>query len=74
MANTPTTALGAAMRAARGDTSGTEIAAKIGLSKQVFYRFERGDAEPAVKAAEKLATWLGWSVGAVIDAARRPAE
>lgn len=73
---TPITALGSAMRERRGAVPAKTACINAGLTLSVFYRFERGSQLVGVRAAEKLAAWLGppWTPGAVIDAARRPAE
>lgn len=68
----PKTALSAAMRKRRGDVSGDDVAAEIGVTRDTFYRIERGSHIPSIPTAEKLASWLGWSIGQVIDAAMRP--
>lgn len=73
---TPTTTLGAAMRERRGELPAKVACKAAGLTLPVYYRFERGSQLVGIRAAEKLAAWLGapWTPGAVIDAARRPAE
>jgi len=70
----PTTQLGAALRARRGPLSGDVVAAKVGLERGTYYIFERGDSRPGLASAAKLAAWLGWTVGQVVDASERPAE
>ena len=72
----PRTDLGFALRERRGTCSVVEAAEQIGISDQMYGRYERGSHPPRVASAEKIAEWLGapWTAGAVIDAARRPAE
>lgn len=64
------------MQARRGAMPPEEAAPESGLDISSFYRFERGDRVPSLKVAVRIAEWLGapWTAGAVIDAARRPAE
>jgi len=70
----PLNALGSKMRAHRSTTTVEDAAVAVGLDVQSYYRFERGARRPNIQTAEKLAAWLGLTVGQVIDAARTPAE
>ncbi len=69
----PKTALGAAMRARRGDATGLAAAEVVGLGEDHWYRLERGQHRPNTDTARKLAAWLGWTVEQVLDAAEAPA-
>jgi len=70
----PTTRLGAAMRARRGETPGATAAAEIGIDAAVFYRVELGRRGFSGATARALARWLGppWTTDDVLDAARQP--
>lgn len=69
----PATALGAAVRARRGDIGQVAAAEEIGIPRGTLADVERGAHMPSVATARKLARWLGWSVGQVFDAAEEPA-
>ena len=73
-ASVPTTALGAAIQAKRGETPGHEAAAALGLTPAGLYRIERGERRPAIDTALLLAPWLGWTVARIAEAARQPAD
>ena len=65
---TPTTALGAAVQQRRGSLKLSEVATEIGVDKSCLSRVENG-AGVRGGNAERLAGWLGWSVGDVVRAA-----
>lgn len=67
------TALGHAIRSARGDAGQQDLAAVLGVSPLTLSRLERGKHEPSLATALKLAKWLGWSVEQVVEAAGQPA-
>lgn len=69
-----TTRLGAEVRARRAELGQVEAAAQIGIPQATLSRVERGTHPPSRKTALRLAAWLGWSVGEVVDAAEEPAE
>lgn len=66
----PRTALGAAIRARRGERSAEDVAGEIGIRANTIYRIERGETVPSDRSARALAVWLGWSAGQVRSAAR----
>lgn len=66
----PKTRLGLLMRSRRGETSGNDAAEQLDMSRTVYFAVERGSSVPSKRAAEVLGTWLGLTVGQVIDASR----
>lgn len=69
----PSTALGAAVQARRGERKLRDVAAEVGVTASYLSRIETG-AKPARAAGQALARWLGWTLEEVSKAAREPAE
>jgi DNA-binding XRE family transcriptional regulator len=69
-APTPANPLAAAIQAKREGMSQDDAAITLGLSGVTLSRLERGAHRPTYDTAVKLAAWLGWTVEAVMDAAR----
>lgn len=67
-----TTALGVAIRDQRAGRSQRGIADAVGVPAATLSRLERGTHRPSADTARKLATWLGWTVEQVLDAADQP--
>lgn len=70
----PTTALGVALRARRGAVGQVEAGREAGVPHTTLSGIERGAHVPSVDTALALARWLGWSVEQVLVAARTPVE
>ena len=70
---TPSTRLGQAMQARRGETTGDQVAAELGITSATYYRTEAGRTVPTTATARALAPWLGWTLEAVLDAAEATA-
>lgn len=68
----PTTRLGQAMAAHRGNNSGRDAAAEIGIDSAAYHRIETGTRGPSGPTARALARWLGWTTDQVLDAAEQP--
>lgn len=49
-----------------------EAGEEAGLPHTTLSRLERGTHRPSADTARKLATWLGWTVEEVLDAADQP--
>jgi len=64
--------LGESMRLRRGTSSGALVAKNIGISRAAYYGAEAGTREMNMQTAEALADWLGWTIDAVVKAARKP--
>lgn len=67
----PRTRLGAAIRERRGATGQADAAKVIGVLQATLSNIERGAHYPSPRTARLLATWLGWTVGQVFDAAEQ---
>jgi DNA-binding XRE family transcriptional regulator len=68
----PKTALGRAIRDKRGDATGDDVAALLGIDRNTLYRLERGEHGPSMQTALALAKWLGWTIEEVVHAAGKP--
>lgn len=66
------TRLGTEVRSRRADLSLHALGAQIGLTYATLSNIERGTHYPSPRTARLLATWLGWTVGQVFDAAEAP--
>lgn len=53
--------------------SGAEVARRIGVSKQAYYNYEKGDREAGYENLLKIAEVFGVSVGALLDRERKSA-
>lgn len=71
-AHPPSTALGVVLRAKRGTRTQREAAPEIGVDRVTLTRIERGTHAPSMETARALATWLGWTMERVMDAAKEP--
>lgn len=65
----PRTKLGKMMQERRGEKTGREIAAAIGITPSAYYRMERGQGVPSLDLGARLAGWLGVEVEGVVGAA-----
>lgn len=70
----PTTQLGVAVQTRRGATPLRALGDELGLNDTTLSRIERGTHRPSADTAVALARWLGWSVEAVLEAAKTPVE
>lgn len=70
----PATRLGVAIQARRQSSTLREVGELLGLANNTLSRLERGTHRPSADTARKLATWLGWTVEQVLDAADQPVE
>jgi transcriptional regulator with XRE-family HTH domain len=68
----PVTALGEAVQRKRGSAALRDIPG-FEISDSTLSRIERGKSTPSVETARALATWLGWSLEQVFEAAEREA-
>lgn len=69
----PTTRLGTVIRSRRGRHSQIAAAQESGIPDATLSRIERGTSRPSPETARALATWLGWTLEQVFEAAERPA-
>ena len=53
--------------------SGAEVARRIGVSKQAYYNYEKGDREAGYENLLKIAEVFGVSVDALLDRERKSA-
>ncbi len=72
--NSPTTSLGIALRARRGEGSLAEAAGAMGIGTSTLNLLDLGRSVPSYDTAVKLAAWLGdgWDVHRVMREARTP--
>lgn len=70
----PATALSVALQNRRGTSTQREAAKVMGVHHATLARIERGTHRPSADTAVALAKWLGWSVEAVLEAAKTPVE
>lgn len=68
----PSTALAAALQLRRNGRRQAVAAEEAGLPEATLSRIERGTHAPSYPTAVRLATWLGWTVERVMDAAAEP--
>jgi len=65
----PFTRLGDAIKKRRGDQSMTDLAQELGVREYILDDLERGMDEPSLKVALILASWLGWTIKELSEAA-----
>lgn len=70
----PSTRLGQAMQARRGDSPLRDVAVELGVANTTLSHLERGTHRPSLDTARKLAVWLSWSIEEVVQAAETPAS
>lgn len=68
----PANALGVAIRDRRAELTQNEVAAALALQPSTLSRIESGAHAPSTETALVLARWLGWTVEAVLAAAKMP--
>lgn len=66
----PRTKLGKMMQEHRGEKTGREIAAEIGITPSAYYRMERGEGLPSLDRGAVVGRWLGVAVEGVVEAAK----
>jgi len=57
------------MQIRRGSTPLRDVGEEVGLPHTTLSHLERGTHRPSTDTARKLATWLGWTIEQVLDAA-----